>query len=76
MSTTYEIRKQTQTSQITDTGLCRLCLLLSSNHGNERDVNDSKILVADTELELSQSLDERSRLDVSDSTSELLTVSL
>jgi hypothetical protein len=45
--------------------------LLASNDGDERDVQDSEVLVADSELELTHGLDERSRLDVSNGSSEL-----
>jgi hypothetical protein len=45
--------------------------LLASNDGDERDVYQSEVLVADSELELSHGLDERSRLDVTDGTTKL-----
>lgn len=66
-----EIREETESSEISDGRLGRLGLLLSSNDGDEGDVQNSEVLVPDPELELSHSLDEGSRLDVSDGSSEL-----
>jgi hypothetical protein len=45
--------------------------LFSANNGDERDVYQSKILVADSELELTHSLDERHRLDIAHCASQL-----
>lgn len=68
---TNEIREKTESTKISDGGLGRLGLLLSTNDRDEGDVEDGEIFVSDSELELSHGLDERSRLDISDGSTEL-----
>ena len=48
-------------------------LLLSVHIGNQRDVNQGKVLVTYAELKLPHGLDERRRLDVTHGTTELVT---
>lgn len=67
----YQVGQETETSQIPDTGLCRFRLLLSSNDGDEGNVDQSEVLGTDSELELSHRLDEGSGLDVTDSPTKL-----
>jgi hypothetical protein len=68
---TYQIRQETQTTQIPHTCLSRLCLLFSTNDGDERDVDEGKVFVADAELELTQRLNKGGRFNVTDGTAEL-----
>ena len=68
---TYEVRKQTQATQGVNGGLCRFCLLLSVHIWDERHVNQSKVFVSNTELELPHCLDERGGLDITHGASEL-----
>jgi len=68
---TNEIREKTESTKISDGSLGRLGLLLSSDDGDEGDVEDGEVLVSDSELELSHGLDERSRLDISNGSTEL-----
>jgi len=67
----YQIREKTQSSQITDTGLSGLGLLFSTNDRDEGDVNQGKVLVTNSELELTHGLDEWRGFDITDSTAEL-----
>jgi hypothetical protein len=71
-SDTHEIGQQTQPAQIPHTRLRRLGLLLAADNGNERDIDERKVFVPDAKLKLAQRLDERSRLDVADSATELV----
>lgn len=68
---TYKIRHETESTEITDAGLRRLGLEFAVDRRHQRDVEESKVVLADAELELPHRLDERSRLDVSDGTTEL-----
>jgi len=68
---THEVRNKTKTAEITDTSLGRLGLLLAADNGDERDVDEGKVVVADAELELAHGLDEGSRLDVTNGTTKL-----
>ena len=58
-------------SEVSDGRLGGLGLLLSSNDRDQGHVEDGKVLVSDSELELSHRLNERSRLNVSNSSTEL-----
>ena len=68
---TYQVGQETEAAQIPHARLGRLGLLLSANDGDERDVDESKVFVADSELELTESFDKGCRLDVADGASEL-----
>lgn len=67
----YQIWEKTQSSQISDTGLSGLGLLFSTNDRDEGDVNQGKVLVTDSELELAHGLDEWRGFDITDGTAEL-----
>jgi len=67
----YQIRKQTQSTKIAHTSLSGLGLLLSTNDRDEGNVDQGKVFVTDSELELSHSLNEGCRLDVSHRSTEL-----
>lgn len=68
---TYEIGDETQSTEVTGTGLSGLRLLLTTDDGDKRNVDEGEVLVAHAELELAHGLDERSRLDVTDGTTKL-----
>lgn len=67
---THDIRQQAQTPQIPHTRLSRFRLLFTSDDRNQTNVNQRKVLVTDSELELSHGFDERSTLDITDCTTE------
>jgi hypothetical protein len=67
-----QIGQETETSKIPDTSLGRFCLLLSTNDGDEGNVDQSEVLGTDSELELSHSLNERCRFDITNGSTELL----
>ena len=52
--------------------LGRLGLLFPVHVGNQRDVDESKVLIADAELELPHSFDKWCRFDIAHSTTELI----
>lgn len=54
-----------------DGRLSRFCLLFTVHVGYERDMNECEVFVADSELELAHSFDERGGFDVTDSTPKL-----
>ncbi|KAH3684345.1 hypothetical protein WICPIJ_004691 [Wickerhamomyces pijperi] len=66
-----DIWSQTKRSQVLDGSLSRFGLLLTVDHRNQRHVTERKVLMANTELELSQGLNERSGLNVTNSTTQL-----
>lgn len=68
---TYKVGDEAETTKVTDTGLGGFRLLLTAKVGDQGDVDESKVVVANTELELTHGLDERSRLNVTNGTSEL-----
>lgn len=68
---TYEIREETEASEVSDGRLSGLRLLLATDDGDQGDVEDGKVLVSDSELELSHRLDERGRLNVSNGSTKL-----
>jgi hypothetical protein len=72
-STCDEIGEKTQASEVSDTGLGWFRLLLAGDDGDEGDVDEGHVIVADSELELSHGLDEWRRFDVSDGSAELQT---
>lgn len=55
---THQVRQKTCATEILDTSLSRLGLLLATNNGDQRDVDERKVVVSDSPLELTQSLDE------------------
>ena len=67
----YEIWNKTSTSNISNSLLRRLRLLLPLNNRNERDMNLEEISLASSPLQLSHSLDERRALNITDSASQL-----
>lgn len=67
----YQVRREAETAQVADAGLSWLSLQLAVDGGHERNVDESKVLRSNAELELTQSLDERCRFDVSDGSTEL-----
>lgn len=67
---THDIGQQTQSSQVPHTGLGRLGLLFTSDHGDQTDVDERKVFNAHSELKLPHGFNKRCRLDVSDSSSE------
>lgn len=75
-ATGEEIGDKSKTTQVSNTGLGRLGLLLAADDGDEGDVDEGKVLVADTELELAHCLDEWGGLDVTDCSAELELVGL
>jgi len=56
----HQVGQKTETSQIPHTSLSRLCLLLASDHGYERHVDQREVVVSDSELKLAHRFDERS----------------
>lgn len=74
-STSDQVGEKTQTSEIPDTGLSRFRLLFTTDDGNEGHVNESKVFVADSELELAHGLNERHRFNVTHGTTELTAIS-
>lgn len=62
---------KTETSEILDGSLSRLCLLLASDDRYETDVDKSKVVLTDSELKLSECLYKGSRLNVSNCSAEL-----
>lgn len=69
---THEVGHQTKSAQVADAGLSGLGLELAVDRGNERHVEERKVVLADAELELPHRLDERRRLDVTDRAAELV----
>lgn len=72
-SVAYQVGEESQTANITDSGLSRLRLLLAVHIDDERNVDERKVVWSDAELELTHRLDEWRRLDVTDCSSELCT---
>lgn len=70
-SGTNEVGSKSEATKIADAGLGRLGLELAVDCGDQTDVNQRKVVDADTELELAHGLDEGSRLDVTDGSAEL-----
>lgn len=70
-SETYEIGSKSEATKVADAGLGRLGLELAVDGRHQTDVNQRKVVDADTELELAHGLDEGSRLDVSNGSTEL-----
>ena len=70
---TYNIRAQAESPEVPHAHLSRLSLLLvhSADHWNQRHVNEAKVLVTDSELELPHGLDKRSGFDVANGSTEL-----
>lgn len=68
---THQIRHQTSPSDITNSLLCGLGLLLSLNDRNKRNMDLQEIVLSCPSLQLSHSLDKRRTLDISDSSSQL-----
>ena len=68
---TYEVRKETEAAEGVDGGLGRLRFLFAVHVGNEGDVDEGKVVVADAELELTHGFYEGCGLDVADGASEL-----
>jgi hypothetical protein len=67
----YKVRKKAETTKRVDGGLCGFCFLLAVEVGNQRNVDEGKVIVSNAELELTHGFDERSGFDVSDCTAEL-----
>lgn len=67
-----QIRVQTGTAKVTDAHLGRLSLLFAnrSDNRNKRNMDQAKVLVTDTELELTHGLNEGSRFDITDGTTQ------
>ncbi len=68
---THQIRQQTQTPQIPHPRLSWFGLLFPSDNRDQTDVNESEVLMSNSELKLPHRFDERCRLDVADGTPEL-----
>jgi hypothetical protein len=68
---THDVRKQTEPSQGVDCGLCGFCLLFPVHVGHERNVDECKVIRSNTELELPHRLNERRRLNVTNSSTQL-----
>lgn len=68
----YQVRRETQSSEITDGGLSGLGLLFTngSDRRDQGDMDQCKVVVADTELELAHCLHKRCRFDITDGASE------
>lgn len=58
MQRTNQVGSQSQTTEISNTGLGRFRLEFSINGRYETDVEESKVVVTNTELELSHRFDE------------------
>lgn len=67
----HHVGHKTQSAQVADSCLGRLCLLLSADDGHQADVNECKVFLADAELELTHGLDERRAFNVTHGTAEL-----
>lgn len=74
-STGNQVGEKAQTSEVSHTGLGRLCLLFAADDGDEGDVDKSKVFVADSELKLTHGLDERHRFNITNGTTELVAIS-
>lgn len=48
--------------------------MLAADDGDERDVDKSKVFMADSELELTHGLDERHRFNITNGTTELIAI--
>lgn len=59
---THKVGGQAKATEVADAGLGWLRLELAVDGGDETDVDESKVVVADAELELTHRLDKRSRL--------------
>lgn len=68
---THEIRYETEASKVADACLRRLRLLFTANDWDEGDVNERKVFVANAELELTHSLNEGRRLNVTNGSTKL-----
>lgn len=66
-----KVGKEAQATEVSDTGLGRFCLLFARDDGDEGDVDESHVIVADTELKLSHGLDKGRGFDISDGSAEL-----
>ena len=69
-STSNQIGGQSEASKVPDSRLCRLRFLFTIDEGNERDVDQSKVFVADSELELTHGFNKRCGFNVSDGAAE------
>lgn len=67
----YDIRNETETTEIPNRGLSWLRLEFAVDRGDKRDVKESKVVVTDAELELTHSFNEGGRFDVSHGSTEL-----
>jgi len=72
-ATGNQIGGKSQSTKITDRGLGGLGLLLTdgTDGRDQGDMDQSKVIVTDTELELTHGLNKRGRLDIADGTAEL-----
>jgi hypothetical protein len=70
MESAYQVRNQSCPSHISNGLLCGLCLLLSLNHWDQRDMNLHKVSLSRTSLQLTHGLNERSALDIANCTTQ------
>ena len=68
---TNQIRNETSTTDSLDSHLCGLGLLLVVNDRDVRDVDLHKVVLAGSDAQLSEGLDEGHRLDIANGTSKL-----
>lgn len=71
LSRSYQVRNQTSSSNIPNSLLCRLRLLLTLNDRDERDMNLQEIPLPSASLQLSHGLNERRTLNITHRASKL-----
>ena len=69
----YKVGQKTKTTQGVNCCLCWFRFLFAVHIGNQGDVDESKVLVAYAELELSHSFDKWRGLNITNSSAELRT---
>jgi hypothetical protein len=67
----YEVGGESEAAEVADRSLGRLGLELSTDGGDEGNVDEGEVVVPDAELELAHRLNERGRLDVAHGSTEL-----
>lgn len=67
----HQVGDETEATEVANGRLGRLGLELAVDRGDERDVEEGKVVLADAELELPHRFDEGRRLDVANSAAEL-----
>ncbi len=72
-ATSHNVWREPEPSQVSHRRLSRLCLLLANgpNNRDQRDVNETKVVMSNAELELTKGFNEGCRLDISNSSTKL-----